>query len=103
MLQQSEEFKKNVNDLVNEFRTKGPFSSELKPDEALSQIDLMKAKLAKLKEEELELRRGLGIFKVDHPFSKDIQNLEKVTYNDTIILTQIFKFDCYFMNSLKGH
>jgi hypothetical protein len=38
----------------------------------------MKAKLAKLKEEELELRRGLGIFRIDHPFSKEIQNLEKV-------------------------
>ena len=37
----------------------------------------MKVKLAKLKEEELELRRGLGIFKIDHPLSKDIQNLEK--------------------------
>lgn len=41
-------------------------------------IDQMKAKLAKLKEEEIELRRGLGIFRIDHPFSKDIQNLEKV-------------------------
>lgn len=38
----------------------------------------MKAKLAKLKEEEQELRRGLGIFRIDHPVSKDIQNLEKV-------------------------
>jgi dynein heavy chain len=37
----------------------------------------MKLKLAKLKEEELELRRGLGILKIDHPLSKDIQNLEK--------------------------
>ena len=77
LLQQSEEFKKNVNELVNEFRTKGPFSAEIKPDEALSIIDQMKAKLVKLKEEEQELRRGLGIFRIDHPFSKDIQNLEK--------------------------
>jgi hypothetical protein len=38
----------------------------------------MKATLAKLKEDEQELRRGLGIFKIDHPMSKDIQNLEKV-------------------------
>jgi dynein heavy chain, axonemal len=77
LLQQSEEFKKNVNELVNEFRTKGPFSAEIKPEEALSIIDQMKAKMAKLKEEEQELRRGLGIFRIDHPFSKDIQNLEK--------------------------
>ena len=77
LLQQSEEFKKNVNELVSEFRTKGPFSADIKPDEALTIIEQMKARLAKLKEEEQELRRGLGIFRIDHPFSKDIQNLEK--------------------------
>lgn len=33
LLQQSEEFKRNVSELVNEFKTKGPFSSELKPEE----------------------------------------------------------------------
>ncbi len=37
----------------------------------------MRAKLVKVKEEEQELRKGLGIFKIDHPFSKDIQNIEK--------------------------
>ena len=112
LLQQSEEYKRNVAELVNEFKTKGPFSSELRPEEvslikprnpnpnpnpnpnlnpnylrihfihhmikALSLIDQMKAKMAKLKEEEQELRRGLAIFRIDHPFSKDIQNLEKV-------------------------
>ena len=101
-MQQSEEFKKNVSELVNDFKTKGPFSSTINPNEvkrlwiskpvhffyeclpdyfffkALSIIDQMKATLAKLKEDEQELRRGLGIFKIDHPMSKDIQNLEKV-------------------------
>ena len=43
-------------------------------------IEQMKAKLVKLKEEEQELRKGLGIFRIDHPFSKDIQNLEKVLH-----------------------
>jgi len=32
-----------------------------------------RSELAKLKKEEQELRRGLGIFRIDHPFSKDIQ------------------------------
>lgn len=50
-------------------------------------IDQMKAKLAKLKEEEIELRRGLGIFRIDHPFSKDIQNLEKVISKLYTIIT----------------
>ena len=33
LLQQSEEFKKNVSELVNEFKTKGPFSSTINPNE----------------------------------------------------------------------
>jgi dynein heavy chain len=62
---------------VNEFKTKGPFSADVNPIDALATIEAMKARLAKLKEEEQELRRGLGIFRIDHPFSKEIQNLEK--------------------------
>ncbi|CAF5174795.1 unnamed protein product, partial [Rotaria magnacalcarata] len=77
LLQQSEEFKKSVVELVNDFKTNGPFTSSTTPEEALSKIEAMKQRLAKLKEEEQELRRGLGIFRIDHPLSKDIQNLEK--------------------------
>lgn len=77
LLQQSEEFKKNVGELVADFKTNGPFTSSITPEEALSQIEVMKQRLAKLKEEEQELRRGLGIFRIDHPLSKDILNLEK--------------------------
>jgi dynein heavy chain len=77
LLQQSEDFKRNVSELLNEFKTKGPFTADVKPEEALGIIEQMKARLAKLKEEEQELRKGLGIFRIDHPFSKEIQNLEK--------------------------
>ncbi|CAF0814718.1 unnamed protein product [Didymodactylos carnosus] len=77
LLQQSEEFKKSVSELVQDFKTNGPFSATTSPQEALNQIEAMKARLTKLKEEEQELRRGLGIFRIDHPLSKDIQNLEK--------------------------
>ncbi|CAF1063283.1 unnamed protein product [Rotaria sordida] len=77
LLQQSEDFKKSVSELVSDFKTNGPFTSSTTPEEALNQIDAMKQRLTKLKEEEQELRRGLGIFRIDHPLSKDIQNLEK--------------------------
>ena len=77
LLQQSEDFKKNVSEMVADFKANGPFSSSTTPEEALNQIELMKQRLAKLKEEEQELRRGLGIFRIDHPLSKDISNLEK--------------------------
>ncbi len=33
LLQQSEEFKKNVSELVNEFKNKGPFTADIKPDD----------------------------------------------------------------------
>ena len=36
LLQQSEEFKKNVSELVNDFKTKGPFTSDIKPDDVRS-------------------------------------------------------------------
>ena len=35
LLQQSEEFKKNVSELVNDFKTKGPFTADIKPDEVI--------------------------------------------------------------------
>ena len=77
LLQQSEDFKKNVSEFVADFKANGPFSSSITPEEALSQIEAMKQRLAKLKEEEQELRRGLGVFRIDHPLSKDIAHLEK--------------------------
>ncbi|CAF1579491.1 unnamed protein product, partial [Adineta steineri] len=77
LLQQSEEFKKSVTELVSDFKANGPFSASITPEEALNQLEAMKQRLAKLKEEEQELRRGLGIFRIDHPLSKDIINLEK--------------------------
>ena len=77
LLQQSEEFRKNVSELVGDFKSKGPFSADFRPDEALSLIEEMSQKLAVLREEEQELRKGLGIFKIDHAFSKDIVNVEE--------------------------
>lgn len=77
LLQQSEEFKKSVSDLMSDFKSKGPFSADYKPDEALKLIEELHAKMNGLKDEEQELRKGLGIFKIDHAFSKDIQNVEK--------------------------
>ena len=77
LLQQSDEFKKSVNDIVGEFRSRGPFSAEIRSDDALVLIGEFKTRVAKLKDEEQELRKGLSIFRIDHPLSKDIQTLEK--------------------------
>lgn len=38
----------------------------------------MQAMLNAMREEEQSLRSNLGIFKIEQPVSKDLQNLEKV-------------------------
>lgn len=45
---------------------------------ALEQIAQVRAMLNAMREEEQSLRSNLGIFKIEQPVSKDLQNLEKV-------------------------
>lgn len=40
LLQQSDEFKKNISDLVNDFKLKGPFSPDIKADEVNKNLKL---------------------------------------------------------------
>lgn len=63
---------------MEEFTTKGPFTSNISTEEALKSIETIRAQLNALKEQEQQLRRGLGIFKIDQPPSKEIAALEKV-------------------------
>ena len=65
--------------MVDEFHTKGPFSSNVSTAEALTAIEAIKAQMQALKENEQTLRRGLGIFKIDQPPSKEIAKLEAVS------------------------
>ena len=74
---QSEEFKKQVHNLVDEFSTKGPFTSNIGTAEALENIAGIRAQMDALKKQEQDIRRGLNIFKIDQPPSKEIANLEK--------------------------
>ncbi|GFR64149.1 dynein, axonemal, heavy chain 2 [Elysia marginata] len=77
LLQQAEEFKKQAADLLREFENNGPFTSNIKTDEALANIEAVRAQMDALKEQEQTIRRGLNIFKIDQPPSKDIGTLEK--------------------------
>jgi len=79
LLAQSEDFKKQVNSLVEEFHSKGPFSSAVNSENALALIANMRTQLQGLKDQEQQLRRGLGIFKIDQPPSKDITRMEHVS------------------------
>ena len=58
----------------------GPFTSSNTPTDALGSIDAIKAQMQQLKEAEATLRRGLGIFKIDQPPSKEMTKLEHVRH-----------------------
>nr|KAG5688710.1 hypothetical protein BaRGS_029536 [Batillaria attramentaria] len=77
LLAQSEEFKKQVAGLMDEFQTKGPFTANIATADALATIEQIRTQLSTLKDQEQQLRRGLGIFKIDQPPSKEIAALEK--------------------------
>ena len=63
---------------MDEFATKGPFTSNIPTTEALENINNIRAQMEALKKQEQEIRKGLNIFKIDQPPSKEIANLEKV-------------------------
>ena len=64
--------------LMEEFRARGPFASHISCSRAFEMIAGFKQQLAQLKEDEATLRRGLAIFKIDLPPSKDIAKVEGV-------------------------
>ena len=78
LLAQAEEFKKQVHNLIDEFTTKGPFLSSIGTAEAIENIGGIREALNTLKKQEQDIRRGLNIFKIDQPPSKEVANLDKV-------------------------
>ena len=80
LLGQSEEFKKQVHNLMDEFSQKGPFTSNILTGEALGNIEGIRAQMEALKKQEADIRRGLNIFKIEQPPSKEIGSLEKVCF-----------------------
>ena len=71
--------------MVSEFQTKGPFGSGQTTEEALAAIAGIRESLNTLKEQEAQLRKGLGIFKIEQPPSKEITNMDKVGHNIYIL------------------
>ena len=94
LLQQAEEFKKQAADLLREFENNGPFTSAIKTDDALANIEAVRAQMDALKEQEQTIRRGLNIFKIDQPPSKDIGTLEKVWVFFSLLYSNIYSLGC---------
>uniref|UniRef100_A0A8C6R755 Dynein axonemal heavy chain 2 n=1 Tax=Nannospalax galili TaxID=1026970 RepID=A0A8C6R755_NANGA len=77
LIHSADEFKKKAHNLLEDFELKGPFISGVGHTAALDQIAQVRAMLNAMREEENSLRANLGIFKIEQPVSKDLQNLEK--------------------------
>ncbi|XP_028725159.1 dynein heavy chain 2, axonemal [Peromyscus leucopus] len=77
LIHSADDFKKKAHNLLEDFEVKGPFTSAVGHTAALDQIAQVRAMLMAMREEENNLRSNLGIFKIEQPVSKDLQNLEK--------------------------
>ncbi|VFV46779.1 low quality protein: dynein heavy [Lynx pardinus] len=77
LIHSADDFKKKAHNLLEDFESKGPFTSNVGHQSALEQIAQMRAMLNAMRDEEQSLRSNLGIFKIEQPVSKDLQNLEK--------------------------
>ncbi|XP_034845406.1 dynein heavy chain 2, axonemal [Mirounga leonina] len=77
LIHSADDFKKKAHNLLEDFESKGPFTSNVGHQAALEQIAQVRAMLNAMREEENSLRSNLGIFKIEQPASKDLQNLEK--------------------------
>ena len=77
LLGQQEDLKKTAGTLFTDFKTTGPFSANLSSEEALAQCAKFREQLAQFKEQEAMIRKGLNMFKMDFPPSKDIAAMEK--------------------------
>uniref|UniRef100_A0A8C9P5P1 Dynein axonemal heavy chain 2 n=1 Tax=Spermophilus dauricus TaxID=99837 RepID=A0A8C9P5P1_SPEDA len=77
LIHSADDFKKKAHNLLEDFSFKGPFTSNVGYVVALEQIAQLRAMLMAMREEENTLRSNLGIFKIEQPASKDLQNLDK--------------------------
>ncbi|XP_074081620.1 dynein axonemal heavy chain 2 isoform X1 [Macrotis lagotis] len=77
LIHSADDFKKKARSLLEDFDSKGPFTSNVGFAAALDQIAAVRAMLTAMKDEENTLHSNLGIFKIEQPASKDLQNLEK--------------------------
>lgn len=90
LLNDTEEFKRAVSNLLQELQIKGPYAANLKPQEAIDIINQFLEQLDNLKSHELELRHGLNLFKIEQPPFKEIAIIEKV------IIISLINYNYYF-------
>ncbi|VDO91677.1 unnamed protein product [Schistosoma margrebowiei] len=98
LLNDTEEFKRAVSNLLQELQMKGPYAANLKPQEAINIINQFLEQLDNLKSHELELRHGLNLFKIEQPPFKEITIIEK----DLDILSTIWTTNMEWENNWES-
>lgn len=78
LLEAAEDFKKDAKNLLEQFITLGPFSSDWNAKDALANLAAIREQLIELREHEAQLRKDLGIFNISQPDSMELAKLEQV-------------------------
>lgn len=108
LLVQSEDFKRQVHLMLENFQKNGPFTSTTGSGEALEAVKQYEEQLIAFKQTQQQIRNGLNIFKIDQPPSKEIAFLEKVSvlfeskqhlFNTLIKNDMNFLCRCIFVHS----
>ncbi|RKP21179.1 hypothetical protein ROZALSC1DRAFT_20732 [Rozella allomycis CSF55] len=68
-----DEFNKNVNVLKEDLMNNGPFSVKVDIEEAFKMIEEYKSKVKQMANLEINLQKGLSVFKIEQQGSKDIE------------------------------
>ena len=77
LLASSEEFKKAVINLGDEFVLRGPVTPKIAVNESLAAIKAFATQVGVLRGQEETIRKGLNIFKIEQQPSKALQGIEK--------------------------
>lgn len=87
LLTSAEEFKKAVTLLEEEFTLRGPVSSKTVVNEALAATKAFSQQVESLKEQEVTIKKGLNIFKIEQQQSKALLTLQKnIEYLEQVTL-----------------
>lgn len=78
LLEEAEKSRHQARDLLNDFLSHGPFSSDWSAEEGLKYLAEMQERLQAMKERDENLRNDLGIFGLSFPESLDLSRLEGV-------------------------
>ncbi|KAI8853504.1 dynein heavy chain, N-terminal region 2-domain-containing protein [Chytridium lagenaria] len=98
LLNSLDEFNKGLSVLREDFISRGPFNANFGIEKAQKTIQEYRAAIQSAVSQESNLRKGLGVFKLESPPSKEIA----VITNDLDALTQVWQLNHEWVNIWEG-